>query len=219
MNDQLCIKLYHELSEKALEKVFRKFQEKPKLILTESDLKCWLFLELTNEIGSIQNSTLSVHTEITHYLKSDDKKNRRFRDLTILDSTKLDLNEHIWKNNDNGDYTLNKGFKHNGPAMHFELKLIRQGLLEYDQGKLDSSDINNLNNVDIGNRGYTIVWASKNDKCNMESLELKLRESFETFDRFGLIDNDLLRVYLFDQNSYKSCRFDREKNLIEINSL
>ena len=187
--------------------------------MTESDLKCWLFLELTNEIGSIQNSTLSVHTEITHYLKNDDKKNRRFRDLTILDSTKLDLNEHIWENNDNGDSTLNKGFKHNGPAMHFELKLIRQGLLEYNEGELDSSDINNLNNVGIGNRAYTIVWASKNNNCSIEFLEQKLRESFETFHRFGLIDNDLLRVYLFDQNSYKSYRLDREKKLIEINSL
>lgn len=44
MNDQEYITLYHQLSEKALEKVFRKFQVKPKLILTESDLKCWLFL-------------------------------------------------------------------------------------------------------------------------------------------------------------------------------
>ena len=219
MNDQEYIALYDQLSGKALENVFIRFKENPKLILTESDLKCWLFLELTNEIVGLQNSGLSVHTEVTHYLETERRKNKRFRDLTILDSKNLDINEDLWKNNDDGNYTLNKGFKHKGPAMHFELKLIRQGLLESAEGKLDSSDIDNLNNVDIGNRVYTIVWVSKNDKCNMEFLEQELKKSLDTFCRFGLIDNDLLRVYLFDQNSYKSYRLDREKNLIEINRL
>jgi hypothetical protein len=219
MNDQEYIALYDQLSRKALENVFIRFKENPKLILTESDLKCWLFLELTNEIVGLQNSRLSVHTEVTHYLETERRKNKRFRDLTILDSKNLDINEDLWKNNDDGNYTLHKGFKHNGPAMHFELKLIRQGLLESAEGKLDSSDIDNLNNVDIGNRAYTIVWVSKNDKCNMEFLEQELKKSLDTFDRFQLIDNDLLRVYLFDQNSYKSYRLDRKKNLIEINNL
>ena len=129
MNDEDQIALYHQLTEKALAKVFGRFKENQKLILTESDLKCWLFLELVKEIERMPESTISVHTEVTHYLQTEERKNRRFRDLTILDSENLNLNEDIWKNNDNGDYTLNKGFKHRGPAMHFELKLLRQGLL------------------------------------------------------------------------------------------
>ena len=124
MSDQEYVALYHQITEKAIHIVFKRFSENPKLILTESDLKCWLFLELAKEIDNLQTSTLSVHTEVTHYLKADNRKERRFRDLTILDSQNLDLNEDIWKNNNDSDYTLHKGFKHDGPAMHFELKLL-----------------------------------------------------------------------------------------------
>ncbi|QQM27704.1 hypothetical protein [Elizabethkingia sp. M8] len=197
-----------------MDSLFEKFKVNPKMILTESDLKCWLFLELTNEIESLQNSTLSVHTEVTHYFKAEKRSNKRFRDLTILDSQNLCLNEDIWENNNNGNYTLNKGFRHKGPAMHFELKLIRQGLLESTDVKLDASDINNLNNVDVNNRAYTIVWGSKNERFNLGHLTKTLIKPFDSFTRTELVDNDLLRIYLFDTNTLRVYKSDALKELI-----
>ena len=84
---------------------------------------------------------------------------------------------------------------------------------------MDSSDINNLNNVDIGIRGYSIVWVSKNDNFGIEPLEEELKNAFESFDRIGLVENDLLRIYLFDKNHYKAYKLDVEKKLIELNYL
>ncbi|WP_395762766.1 hypothetical protein [Elizabethkingia anophelis] len=219
MDDQEYISLYHELTRTAMYSLFGKFTENPKMILTESDLKCWLFRELYNVIESEGHKNLSVHTEVTHYFKAEERKNKRFRDLTILDSQNLYLNEDLWENNNYGDYTLNKGFKHRGPAMHFELKLIRQGLLESTDVKLDTSDINNLNNVDINNRAYTIVWGSKNKRFNLENLTKTLIKSFDRFTRTELVDNDLLRIYLFDTNTLEVYKSDTLKNLLEINKI
>lgn len=219
MDDQEYISLYHELTRTAMYSLFGKFTENPKMILTESDLKCWLFRELYNVIESEGHKNLSVHTEVTHYFKAEERKNKRFRDLTILDSQNLYLNEDLWENNNYGDYTLNKGFKHRGPAMHFELKLIRQGLLGSTDVKLDTSDINNLNNVDINNRAYTIVWGSKNEKFDIEKLKETLLISFRGFNRIKLVENDLLRFYLFDTNTLRAYKLDDEKNLLEINKI
>ncbi|HFI4797647.1 hypothetical protein HZP23_14035 [Elizabethkingia anophelis] len=221
MDDQAYISLYHDLTQKAMDSLFEKFKVNPKMILTENDLKCWLFLELTNEIESLQNSTLSVHTEVTHYPRLSENISKLFmRDLTILDSDKLELNDALWDTTaTQGNYTLNKGFKHRGPAMHFELKLIRQGLLESTDVKLDTSDINNLNNVDINNRVYTIVWGSKNKRFNLENLTKTLIKSFDRFTRTELVDNDLLRIYLFDTNTLEVYKSDTLKNLLEINKI
>jgi len=143
-------------------------------------------------------------------------KNRVF--LTILDSQNLKMNEELWEKRVNGDHTLSKGFKHNGPAMHFELKLIRQGQHESSMLKIDSSDIENLNNVNPEKRAYTIVWVSKNDNCNLGFLEEQLKKSFETFKNTKLAENDLLRFYLMDQKCYKIYKLDFENNLPKISA-
>ncbi|TPD65916.1 hypothetical protein [Flavobacterium microcysteis] len=221
MDDQAYISLYHELTQKAMDSLFEKFKVNPKMILTESDLKCWLFLELTNEIESQQNSTLSVHTEVTHYPRLPQDINKLFmRDLTILDSDKLELNDALWDTTaTQGNNALHKGFMHDGPAMHFELKLIRQGQSENSNLTLDVSDIANLNNVNASNRAYTIVWGSKNERFDIKHLTTTLKDSFDDFNRAELIRNDLLRFYLFDTNTLRAYKLDDEKNLLEINKI
>ena len=199
--------------------MFKRFSGNSKLILTESDLKCWLFRELMHEIEQGEKPSLSVHTEVTHYPRNEGNKSKYFmRDLTILDSQNLKMNEELWEKRVNGDHTLSKGFKHNGPAMHFELKLIRQGQHESSMLKIDSSDIENLNNVNPEKRAYTIVWVSKNDNCNLGFLEEQLKKSFETFKNTKLAENDLLRFYLMDQKCYKIYKLDFENNLPKISA-
>jgi len=208
MNDEGQIALYHQLTEKALAKVFGRFKENPKLILTESDLKCWLFLELVKDIEGMQESTLSVHTEVTHYPRIEPNLKKFFmRDLTILDSVNVVENEEIWDNHGTGDYALSKGFNHQGCAMHFELKLIRQGRKEASKLALDSSDIANLKNVEVGKRGYSIVWMSRNENYDLDFLIKEMNESFEMCNN-DLGDKDLLRFYLCDLHNYKSYKFD-----------
>ncbi|WP_407506321.1 hypothetical protein [Elizabethkingia miricola] len=221
MDDQAYISLYHELTQTAMNSLFEKFKVNPKMILTESDLKCWLFLELTNEIESQQNSTLSVHTEVTHYPRLPEDIDKLFmRDLTILDSDKLELNDTLWNTTaTQGNHALNKGFKHRGPAMHFELKLIRQGKSEKSNLRLDPSDIANLNHVNASKRAYTIIWGSKNKRFNLENLTKTLIKSFDRFTRTELVDNDLLRIYLFDTNTLEVYKSDTLKNLLEINKI
>lgn len=208
MDDQQYINLYHEISEKAIENVFKRFTEYSKLILTESDLKCWLFLELQKEIEKIDENTLSAYSEVTHYASKEDKNNKRFRDLTLLDSKNLKLNEDIWKNNEANIHALNKGFNHDGPAMHFELKLIRQGTDEKSSGMVDTSDISNLNDVDCTNRAYTIIWVSKNKNFTINNLEEKFKESLQTLNRPCLFKMKLFRIYLFDIEHYKCFKSD-----------
>ena len=153
--------------EAALKKVHSMYEHTPEMILTESDLKCWLFFELQN----IQNKTYSVHSEVTHFVNSNVRKNQAtikirkyfLRDLTLLSNKKLDENEVLWKSM-NSDQLLNKGFKHIGNAIHIELKLIRQPITENRRPIIDLSDLDNLENYlpnRVQKRRFIIVIVSK----------------------------------------------------------
>lgn len=203
MNDEQHINKYYELTDAAIQSVFKKSKENPKLILTESDLKCWLFIQLQSELAG-RNLPFSVHTEVTHYYEEKEKKSKYFmRDLTILNPENLDLSNEIWEHNNNDEYTLYKGFKHDGPALHFELKLVRQGKTITTTPKIDSSDILNLNNVNPNKRAYCIVWGSKSENVTVDDLKSSLTEVFEKFTKNELIKNNLLSIYLFDINDFK----------------
>lgn len=125
------------------------------------------------------------------------------RDLTILNPENLDLSNEIWEQNNNGEYTLSKGFKHDGPALHFELKLVRQGRTIGETPKIDPSDILNLNNVNPNKRAYCIVWGSKSQNVTIAHLKLSLNEVFEEFTENELITKNLLSIYLFDINDFE----------------
>lgn len=104
----------------AMKEVHNRFQVDTKFILTESDLKCWLFYELQNQKPYIQ---YAVHTEVTHYAEHHFNeeivvKKHKFRDLSLLCPWLIKDNEEIWLDQVT-EITLSKGFKHKGPAYSF----------------------------------------------------------------------------------------------------
>lgn len=211
MNDTEYIQLFQELAHKALINAYHDFRGNPKLILTESDLKCRIYLQLQRLIDIQTKTNLSVHSEVTHYsgnlVENQNNQLRKeyfMRDLTILDSDKLrlnnDFNSELWNetNNQNG---LSKGFRHDGPALHFELKLIRQPIDENGRVLIDAADITKLNNVNAKNRAYTIVIGSKND--NLDRIIASVKRKFRSFTNDTLVINNLLRIYLFDINELR----------------
>jgi hypothetical protein len=211
MNDLEYIALFQKLAHKALLNTYLAFKGNTKLILTESDLKCRIYLELQKLIDNQLGPNLSVHSEVTHYSGNliENRNNRLrkeyfMRDLTILDADKLRLNNEfnseLWNetNNQNG---LSKGFKHTGPALHFELKLLRQPIQVNGRVLIDAGDVEKLNNVNALNRAYTIVIGSKNN--NLNEIELSVNNVLNNFNNNALVLNNLLRIYLFDNNEMK----------------
>lgn len=202
----MAIEIWINSIKTAMLQVHSRFKQDTKNILTESDLKCWLFYELQNQ----ENKTYAVHTEVTHYPYSNPIQNGVtvkiqkyfFRDLTILDNVNVIENNKLW-NNSNENSVLSKGFKHRGPAIHFELKLIRHGLRENNIPRIDHNDIQKLNNYNPRSsnheRRFVIVWGSKSDNVSVTELETKLRTSFEGFNNQNL--NGKLEFYLFDNEN------------------
>ena len=112
----------------AMKQFHTKFLTNTKFILTESDLKCWLFYYLQHEKPY---TPYAVHTEVTHYgnHQENDKepeKKHKFRDLSLLCPWKITANEEYIKQKDNSKDILSKGFRHDASAIHFELKFVRE---------------------------------------------------------------------------------------------
>jgi hypothetical protein len=207
MNDTEYIKIFQELAHESLINACSAFRGNPKLILTESDLKCRIYVELQKLIENQFRTNLAVHSEVTHYsgslVENRNIKLRKeyfMRDLTILDSDKLVLNRDLW-DEINNEYGLSKGFRHEGPAMHFELKLLRQPIAENGRVLIDAGDITKLNNVKAQKRAYTLVIGSKNG--NLRDIITRVNHELDCFNNNVLVQNNLLRIYLFDINEMK----------------
>jgi hypothetical protein len=217
MTELEYITLYQRLTHKAMINTHSAFRGNPKLILTESDLKCWLYLELQQLIKQQLECNLSIHTEVTHYsgnlIKNNCNNQLRkeyfMRDLTILDFDNLNLNNALWNSNDK-NLTRSKGFNHNGPALHFELKLLREPNVENGNQGIDVGDITKLNNVgkDLS-RAYTIVIGSKTN--NLISIQKKVEEKLKQLLNLTIRENDLLRIYLFDTNSIQAFKVNQNQ--------
>lgn len=213
MTDQLYIKKCQDITDRVMFEVFKTFKSNSKLILTESDLKCWMFHHFQSNI----NENIHIHSEITHYLKTNDPdKNYFFRDMTILDPDNLSLNETLW-NKGNNERSLSKGFKHNGPAVHFELKLIRQKLSPESKSRIDSTDIGKLNKVDSTRRAFNFIWGSKGAELN--DLKEELIKSLDDFVNKNFDNNGYMKFYLFDSESIEVSTWKGKGNDLEWKSL
>lgn len=180
---------------KAMIQVHERFKDDSKFILTESDLKCWLFYELQNQKTDVP---YAVHTEVTHYAKHTNEKDKlekkyKFRDLSLLCPWLIKDHKEIWSE-ENPEYTLTKGFKHKGPAIHFELKFIRQGnnlkSLESDITKLQNYHPETIN----PERRFVVVWGSRCTTNNFVALKTKFNNDIKQLKK----NQNLIEFYLFD---------------------
>jgi hypothetical protein len=103
------------------------FVEAPGLILTEEDLRCYLFIKLRevpflrNNVSTADNEILSnyIHSEISWF---DENGNLTIRpDITILEPENLSILNSIG----NRMNLPRKGFHSTGNSILFELKFIR----------------------------------------------------------------------------------------------
>lgn len=182
---------------KAMIQLHNRFKDDTKFILTESDLKCWLFYELQNQKPYIP---YAVHTEVTHYaqhtnMNEELEKKYKFRDLSLLCPWLIKDNEEIWSNQI-AEYALTKGFKHKGTAIHFELKFIRQGniliSLESDILKLQNYNPDSI----TPERKFVLVWGSRCNKNNLQILKKEFDTAIIALTKVEL--KKLVEFYLFD---------------------
>lgn len=198
--DRDLLNNWHPHISNAMQQLHLKFRNDTKFILTESDLKCWLFYYLQHEEPYIP---FAVHTEVTHYaphLVKDilDDKLYKFRDLSLLCPWELKANEELMKLKGENKNILSKGFKHNASAIHFELKFIRENGTE-NQIRGLKADIEKLNNYQPKNdshvRDLVIICGSRSNKTSVDNFIKKL----------GELKNDKLNgrvwVYLFDTDN------------------
>jgi hypothetical protein len=187
----------------SMKKLHNRFKLDTKFILTESDLKCWLFYELQNQKPYIP---YAVHTEVTHYAKHTNHKNKletkyKFRDLSLLTPSAIIDNENFINEGGYKKDILKKGFKHKAPAIHFELKFIRQG------NNLTSleNDIKKLNKYypdpETANRKFVLIWGSRSSHESIDNLIKELEKCISELENKSL--DSLLDFYLFDKESLK----------------
>lgn len=210
---------WHPSIKNAMKNLHQKFKSDTKFILTESDLKCWIFYFLQQEKPYI---LYAVHTEVTHYaLHTEDneepKKKYKLRDLSLLCPWKIKENEEIWKN-EGPDDSLSKGFKHRGPAIHFELKFARQ-MKAANQIKGLEADIEKIGNYYLDNdspiRHFIIVCGSRCEQTKVEAFEKIVRNNSETITDlrvkkrvwFYLFDADTIVEMHNDGNGWQTLNF------------
>lgn len=188
----------------AMYRVWKRFNQNTKCILTESDLKCWMFYELNQQIPDTDN--YSVHTEITHYTKKKGKRKLNFRDLSLLDPTKLLDSSEVWATNEK---SLKKGFLHRGEAIHFELKFIRQGIRQVEMVDIPTNDIENFSYYKPNTkpkRRFVVVWGSRNENVSTD----RLIQTFEDASKqLNGSQKHLLQAFLFDRSKIVKCWFER----------
>jgi hypothetical protein len=134
----LLSELNHNAIQAAIENVYSKAKAVPGLILTEGDMKCHLFLELSSLpqfSSSIQTQegdilATALHTEVSWFDK--DEKLTIKPDITILSPEHLSIfyKRHTRK------LPPRKQFSFDGYAFIFELKFIR-GPYDFTPSKLN----------------------------------------------------------------------------------
>jgi hypothetical protein len=208
-DERALLDSWHPHIKSAMQNLHKKFHSDTKYILTESDLKCWLFYYLQGISANDKNDIYSVHTEITHFaphlVKASSNKNvielkkkYKYRDLSLFQNKSINDAEEIWAENQD-DIVNSKGFKHTGPAIHFELKMIRQSRqgnqvsgLKADIAKLSKYSPENISHV----RDFVIVCGSRSEGTNLEHFKTAVKSKIKEIT--NKIVKERLHLYLFD---------------------
>ena len=195
---------------------FLRFKKEPKRILTESDLKCNLYMDLFAQKPYVK---YALHTEVTHYtgelnpvnpvnaVNPVNRRKYRFRDMSLLCPWLLNENEELWHEN---EHLLSKGFIHRGPAFHLELKIKRQGVNENDESQISAMDIDNLNGLNITEgreKRFAIIWLSKSENYQVNHMKTQVQASIA---RLNENKKYLIDVYLINRNASKRLFYSNE---------
>jgi hypothetical protein len=195
---------WHPHIESAMKKLHTSFINDNKFILTESDLKCWLFYFLQQEGPCLH---FAVHTEVTHYAPHTDpnhiepEKKYRFRDLSLLCPKNIKVAAGIWAKNIN-DFVNHKGFKHKGPAIHFELKFVRPSRREAQISGL-TSDIEKLEAYTPAPaahiREFIIIYGSGCPQTKVNVMKEAAANKIQEMQNNAV--KKQIKLFLFDQES------------------
>lgn len=202
--EEQILNLWHPKLHEAVLEVFGMYKDDPKIILTESDLKCWLYSRLIgkNVTEEGDECKYSVHSEVTHYHPDQNedgviKKDYHFRDLSLLQEIRIAENE----DRVDSRQRLNKGFNHIGAALHVELKLARQGITKNRTVAVSTSDIENFGTYGGGGlheKTFVMVWGSR-------AADYTAQQMKETFDvSIKKVSWDISRLitpYIFDRTT------------------
>ena len=148
------LKHWKKFVDLAIQETYLAFQQNHGLFLTEGDVKCYLFNELRK---SIKIQPYTVHAEVTHYANYNDDGALRFRDLALLNPERLINNANELPQE---DWIRNKGFRHIGESIFFEIKFQRNANV-----RINPEDMHDLINYQYeGNNCHKyviLIWASK----------------------------------------------------------
>ncbi len=99
----------------AVERVFQRYQENHKLVVTEADLQSWIFVELAND-AEISRSEIHIHSQID-YINNDGFLACR-PDIVLLPTGAYSVTS-------DGELYDRKGYTVYGDSIAIEIKFIR----------------------------------------------------------------------------------------------
>lgn len=212
--EEQILELWKPCLREAVLEVFSMYKDDTKIILTESDLKCWLYSRLIgkNVTGEGDECKYSVHSEVTHYHpeKQDDsgniEKDYHFRDMSLLQKANILDNEQILNNKT----LLRKGFLHRGPALHIELKLARQGVNKARTTVVSTSDVINFADYRRGKaheKKFVMVWGSRAAGYSAEEMIGAFKTSMAGIDPANC---SLITPYIFDTKTLHTASWSEE---------
>ena len=117
----ICHRSFNKRVKDCIKKTVNRFKRNPELFLTESDLKCRLFMELNNDPVFSQEEVTADGEKKTNYVHSESsyfvfgELNRKRVDITVVKPSNYDFK--------NEEVVVRKGYSFAEPSIGIELKL------------------------------------------------------------------------------------------------
>lgn len=189
------LKHWKKFVDLAIQETYLAFQHNHGLFLTEGDVKCYLFNELRKNI-KIQPYT--VHSEVTHYANHENQPGYRFRDISLLNPSKIDHNnmELIYVEVGLDNPIRHKGYRHVGEAIFIEIKFQRNA----NEG-INPGDLNNLktyhNDYENTPKLAVILWVSKHHFPAQNNIKDQLIIALREFSAYEENDDKIHNENVF----------------------
>lgn len=152
----------NERVEKCILKTIDRFKRNPELFLTESDLKCRLFIELNNdsvfsqeeETHDKEKRTNYIHSETSYFVSG--KLNQKRVDITVVRPSNYDFK--------NEEVVYRKGYYFGEPSIGIELKLNKNKSKKgvEDELKVDLDNLRGLRDSRPESSFYELLLDKRN---------------------------------------------------------